>query len=367
MSDSVSGLLRWILAHDTPTKVILTCSHSPAHDPGRFELAVILQGCVSHAPLGLPAQILACGVSRVEYMPCPHDPVGAQRMHAIWQGLTPGLVGEAASAKKHFRHGTVIDLAAVPLPRRVLFGAGSDGPLDLASDDQSRTLAALRSPERARSNLRGGQRPRRGRRHSPARFRMHRVQRVRAGMPSRRAGADGGHGGFRSHVPQSGPDHRAVPLVSGCVRFCPVQAVTPGRPHDLLDVLDGRRELIAHVATRACPRCGSIHPADQGELCSVCRYREGNPFGSQLPPELAHQLPPDIAERLMRPVSRTQQKPAGAKPEENVLPDLATPADPFKPVWRGLIAARLGTQFSRGPGTSASPPYTDSMNLTKAA
>ena len=87
MSDSVSGLLRWILAHDIPPKVILTCSHSPAHDPGRFDLAVVLQGCVSHAPLGLPAQILACGVSRVEYTRCPHDPAGAQRMHAIWQGL----------------------------------------------------------------------------------------------------------------------------------------------------------------------------------------------------------------------------------------------------------------------------------------
>lgn len=307
MSDSVSGLLRWILAHDIPPKVILTCSHSPAHDPGRFDLAVVLQGCVSHAPLGLPAQILACGVSRVEYTQCPHDPAGAQRMHAIWQGLTPGLVGEAEPGKKHFRRGTIIDLAAVPLPRRVLFGAGSDGPLDLASDDQSRTLAALR--------------------YLSERGRIHEV----ANVPEAAAG-------IRLHVSgctacnvcvQACP-HDALELTAAtgdsgvtfhnlvqttercrscqaCVRFCPVQAVTPGRPHDLLDVLDGRRELIAHVATRACPRCGSIHPADQGELCSVCRYREGNPFGSQLPPELARQLPPDIAERLMRPASRTQR------------------------------------------------------------
>ncbi len=47
-----------------------------------------------------------------------------------------------------------------------------------------------------------------------------------------------------------------------------------------------------------------INPDDG--LCSVCSYREKNPFGSQLPPVLAQQLPPELAERLMRPASRMQ-------------------------------------------------------------
>ncbi len=307
MSDSVSGLLRWILAHDTPTKVILTCSHSPALDPGRFELGVILQGCVSHAPLGLPAQILACGVSRVEYMPCTHDPVGAQHTHAMWQRLTPGLVGEAASAKKHFRHGDVIDLAAVPLPRRVLFGAGSEGPLDLTSDDQTRTLAALRHlRERGQisevSNVAG----------AAAGIHLH-VSGCTACNVCVQACPRGALGLTASTGEDGVTLHNLVQTTElcrscqVCVRFCPVQAITPGQQYDLADVLEGKRELIAQVATRSCTRCGSVYPADQGELCSVCRYRESNPFGSQLPPELAQQLPPDIAERLMQPVSRMQQ------------------------------------------------------------
>ena len=43
------------------------------------------------------------------------------------------------------------------------------------------------------------------------------------------------------------------------------------------------------------------------DLCSVCSYRDKNPFGSQLPPELAQQLPPELAERLMRPASQMQR------------------------------------------------------------
>lgn len=116
MCDSVSGLLRWILAHDLPTKVILTCAHARELDPGKSELGVVLQGCIAHAPIGLPAQILACGVSRVEWRPCPENSQGYARMAGIWRGLTPDLVGEVAPGKKHFRHGEVIDLAAVPLP-----------------------------------------------------------------------------------------------------------------------------------------------------------------------------------------------------------------------------------------------------------
>mgnify|MGYP003617237791 FL=1 len=147
------------------------------------------------------------------------------------------------------------------------------------------------------------------------------------------------------------------------MRFCPVQAITAGAQHTFTDVLEGRRDLLTQVITRTCTRCGAVYPSGDGAagsgatgtvnssvtagpalarsgpeqsgivgsdsfagsgqgmsgtssfpslskpddgLCSVCPYREKNPRGSQLPPELAQQLPPELAERLMRPASRMQ-------------------------------------------------------------
>ena len=215
-------------------------------------------------------------------------------------------MGEAVPGKKRFRHGEVIDLAAVPLPRRILFASSDEGPLDLASDDQTRTLAALRYlRERGDiseiANVPG----------AAAGIHLHVsgctacnvcVQACPRGALELTASTS--ENGMTLHqLTQTAELCRSC---QACVRFCPVQAITPGKQHDLSAVLEGERELLARVTTRSCPRCGAVHPADQGELCSVCAYRQSNPFGSQLPPELAKQLPPDIAERLMRPASRTR-------------------------------------------------------------
>lgn len=364
MCDSVSGLLRWILAHDLPTKVILTCAHARELDPGKSELGVVLQGCIAHAPIGLPAQILACGVSRVEWRPCPENSQGYARMAGIWRGLTPGLVGEVAPGKKHFRHGEVIDLAAVPLPRRVLFGAADEGSLNLTDDDQARTIAALR--------------------HLRERGWINDIADVSAAAAGIRLHVSGctackvcvqacPHGALelRASTGTSGQtvhsliqDTERCRSCQACVRFCPVQAITAGAQHTFTDVLEGRRDLLTQVITRTCTRCGAVYPSGDGAagsgatgtvnssvtagpalarsgpeqsgivgsdsfagsgqgmsgtgsfpalinpdddgLCSVCSYREKNPFGSQLPPELAQQLPPELAERLMRPASRMQ-------------------------------------------------------------
>ena len=365
MCDSVSGLLRWILAHDLPTKAILTCAHARELNPAKSELGVVLQGCIAHAPIGLPAQILACGVSRVEWQPCAESPQGYARMARIWCGLTPGLVGEAGPGKKHFRHGEVIDLAAVPGPRRVLFGAADEGPLNLTDDDQARTLAALR--------------------HLRERGWITDIANVSAAAAGIRLHISGctacnvcvqacPHGALELRASTGASGQTAHSLIQdtercrscqACVRFCPVQAITAGAQHNFSDVLEGRRELLTQVITRTCTRCGAVYPSGDGAggsgargnvndsgtagpvltgsgpeqsgivgsnsfagsgqvisgtgsfstltnpdddgLCSVCSYREKNPFGSQLPPELAQQLPPELAERRMRPASRMQR------------------------------------------------------------
>lgn len=115
MCDSVSGLLRWILAHDLPTEGYPDLRARPGTGSWKKRTWGRPAG-MRATPIGLPAQILACGVSRVEWRPCPENSQGYARMAGIWRGLTPGLVGEVAPGKKHFRHGEVIDLAAVPLP-----------------------------------------------------------------------------------------------------------------------------------------------------------------------------------------------------------------------------------------------------------
>ena len=385
MCDSVSGLLRWILAHDLPTKVILTCAHARELDLGKSELGVVLQGCMAYAPIGLPAQILACGVSRVEWQSCAENPQAHARMAGIWCGLTPDLVGEMAPGKKHFRHGDVIDLAAVPLPRRVLFGASDEGPLNLADDDQARTIAALRH-----LHERGWISEIADVSAAAAGIRLHVsgctacnvcVQACPRGALELRA-STGVAGGSGQTVHSLIQDTERCRSCQACVRFCPVQAITAGAQHNFTDVLEGRRELLTQVITRTCTRCGAVYPgsaagsgvagsgtiasgargsgvagsgargnvndsgttgpeltgsgpeqsgivssdsfAGSGQvfsgtgsflklsnpydgLCSVCSYRESNPFGSQLPPELAQQLPPELAERLMRPASQMQR------------------------------------------------------------
>ena len=89
MADSLSGVLRWLEAHDPYRRIIITCPHSPAPDLGHSDLAIVLDSCLAHATLGLSAQLLACGTPRVEYVPCTEHPEEAARKVSLWQALTP--------------------------------------------------------------------------------------------------------------------------------------------------------------------------------------------------------------------------------------------------------------------------------------
>lgn len=304
MADSLSGVLRWLEAHDPYRRIIIACPHSPAPEPGHRDLGIVLDCCIAHAPIGLPAQLLACDAPRVEYVPCPQDPEGASAKVAIWQSLTPNLVLEAPTDKRPRRHGETIAMGAVPLPRRALLGASSGGAVDPSLDDQDRTVTALRYLQ-SRGLI--GEIP---------------------DVPGAGAGIHLSVDGCTAcGVCVNSCPHEALSLTrteqadgttihqlthqadrcracQACVRFCPVQAITPGAQLDLSDVLNERSYPLARVATRVCAHCGSVFPAGQGDLCPVCSFREQNPFGSQIPPELARQLPPDLAERLMRPTSR---------------------------------------------------------------
>lgn len=299
MADSLSGVLRWLGAHDPYRRIIVACPHSPAPEPGHRELGIILDSCLAHATFGLPAQLLACGATRVEYVPCTE----ADQRVRLWQELTPGLVGEVQPGKRSMRHGETINMEAVPLPRRALFGTATHSAINPDDDDQTRTISALRSLYE--------------------RGLIPRIPDIPQGANGIRLSVEGctACGVCVSSCPNHAltltrtqmPDGTTVHQLSqaadlcracgACVRFCPVQAITTGGQMDLQGVLEERVYPLASVSTRICTHCGSVFPAGQGELCPVCSFRDENPFGSRIPPELAKQLPPDIAEKLMRPAS----------------------------------------------------------------
>ena len=304
MADSLSGVLRWLEAHDPYRRIIITCPHSPAPDLGHSDLAIVLDSCLAHATLGLSAQLLACGTPRVEYVPCTEHPEEAARKVSLWQALTPGLVGEFQPSKRSFLHGETIRMEAVPIARRALFGAGSDGPVDPSADDQSRTIAALRYLQERKLIGEVPDIPNAG-----SGIRLSVEGCTACGVcvnscPQQALTLS------RTQTPDGATIHQLSHLADkcracqACVRFCPVQAITPGAQMHLHDALEARTYPLARVATRICKHCGMVFPACQGELCSVCAFRDENPFGSRIPPELARQLPPDIAERLMRPTSQ---------------------------------------------------------------
>ncbi|MGO1944180.1 MAG: 4Fe-4S dicluster domain-containing protein [Ancrocorticia sp.] len=306
MADSLSGVLRWLEAHDPYRRIIIACPHSLAPEPGHRDLGIVLDSCIGHATIGLPAQLLACGTSRVEYVPCSEHPADAASKVSVWEALTPGLILPVQETKHSFRRGETIDMTAVPLPRRALVGAASSGPLDPASDDQTRTVTALRYLQQRGLITEIPDVPGAA---SGIHLTVDRCTACNVCVSScphdalsltRTEMADG------TTVHQLSQHADRCRACQACVRSCPVQAITPGAQFDLSDALEERTYPLTTVSTRTCLRCGSVFPAGQGELCPVCSFRETNPFGSQIPPELARQLPPDIAERLMRPTSRDQ-------------------------------------------------------------
>lgn len=103
MSDDVGALLRWLHAHDLPREVVLACEHSPADRPGRRHQLVVWKGCLSGAPIGVPAQLLALGVERVSVLPCPLNSEGVLAQVRRWQSLTPGLVAVAETKRAIWR------------------------------------------------------------------------------------------------------------------------------------------------------------------------------------------------------------------------------------------------------------------------
>mgnify|MGYP000877794796 CR=1 FL=1 len=304
MPDHIRALLRWVAAHDVPARVVLACKGCQ-FQVRRNTLGVRLDGCVAGMPIDLVAQLLAMGITRIDVLPCPEDTVAAGHTVDTWKGIFPGQVTtmppSRAMVPRFRRQGDVLDLAAVPLPRRVVLGLGGhdDTVVDLSADSPARTLQAL-------SVL---------------------AQEGRATLPDRGPDTDPGSGADAAGVggaplANTGLDLvavgctacgvcvRACPTASlelrvesgvatlthatqscrgtgACLSLCPVQALTSRGAPDVTRVLAEPLAVLAEVETSACERCGAPHPSSEGALCQVCAYRSTHQFGSVVPPGTA--------------------------------------------------------------------------------
>lgn len=281
MSDDVGALLRWLHAHDLPKEVVLACEHSPADRPGRGRQLVVWKGCLSGAPIGVPAQLLALGVERVSVLPCPLNSEGVLAQIRRWQSLTPGLVAVAETKRAIWRGPEPLHLGRIPLPRRALLGLGlrDAQPIPIKADDTTRTLAAIeRLSERGQ---------------------IGRGEGLHARLGGVRLGATGCTAcgvcvqacptGALALRPAAGASElwQRSELCRGeqqCVHLCPIGAMWVQGDMRLGDLLEEPERRLATVASARCARCGGVHPAEEGELCRVCAYRAANPFGSMMPP-----------------------------------------------------------------------------------
>lgn len=305
MADHTRQLLRWLAAHDTPDRVVLLCDDAPLPAVARGTVVVRLLGCLADTGVGLPAQLLASGVGAVEAGPCPSRPDEAAAHVAGWRRVLSERVRPHA-APRRLRRGrpVVLVLGAVPLPRRVLLGLGmrDASPLDLDLDDAARTLVALRllgadtrlaaaRPPTTDGDLPTGPEPTSGPAGPGSAAAALAVDGcVACGVCVRACPHDAlvlEHEGGTSTLRHA---REACRSELECLRLCPAGAFSTSGPVPLADVLTEPLVTLAEVATAACTRCGARHPSDGGSLCPTCRFREGNAFGSSLPPGLAARL-----------------------------------------------------------------------------
>jgi ferredoxin len=238
---------------------------------GASGMTVTLDGCASPGQTEVVvarAGAFLQALGRRETMACAMAPPSARRRGATWP-----ILGENA----------------VPVSRRALFGR-PDG-LELVEPSEnptSRTVAVLRE-------LAGGDRPWTG------------LDGIPTGVPRLTASRCAGSGACARSCPQdaltltrtvlaeAGSDHEAMAQFQltfdaslctdcgQCLQICPESALQRAGEHLWSSLLAGTGASLRVGLTRSCARCGGGH-GRSGDLCAVCAFRSGNPFGSAMPP-----------------------------------------------------------------------------------
>ncbi|MEQ6900098.1 4Fe-4S dicluster domain-containing protein [Nocardioides sp. YIM 152588] len=296
--DHSLALVRWLLGSGAPPLAVLACRHAPAPRVPADAVGVVLPGCLDDLDVGLPAQLLACGVREVRVAPCPEHPAAAEGLARRWSRTLDGVThGDVGAAGRPRRSGTVVALEDGPpvrasVSRRGLLGLarGGEPPFDLSLDEPGRGIAALAA--------------------------LRREGRARASAPSPDTGPSGlpapdgeapvatllvASGCIACGVCVRGCPHDALHLTEPgtragfavlrhrradcrgeqeCIRLCPEDALASIGSLSLLDLAASGDVELTRVETRACARCSTPHPAGEGDLCPTCAYRRAHPFGS---------------------------------------------------------------------------------------
>ncbi len=294
--DLTRGALRWLTSLDPPARVLIACAHAPLGFVPGDAAAIRLDGCVADTPIGLCAQLLACGVPRVGVLACPERPDEAAEQVAGWAAVLPDVAAASPEPepKRRFRKavpGPAYELGRPQVSRRFAFGlaAAQHLPLTLAEEESQRVVAALRLLEE----------------QGRARF-----ARPEAAAPEPAPPEDDGltepgsdavalvasgcvacgvcvracpHDALElSHEPGASILTQVPERCSGeraCVQLCPHDALSVSGPLSLFDLARTPAVELAVVATAACLRCGTRHPAAEGDLCPPCAFRSRNVFG----------------------------------------------------------------------------------------
>ncbi len=337
-SDGIAPLLRWVDRLPEPVDLVLVCAEHQRdvadHRPGAA--VVRLEVCLADLPASASLELVLRG-ARVEARldGCERPGLAARSVDEA-NGLltscarpervavTPSHPGADADVE-----GPVLDVRALPLPRRALLSmsAGASAAAAArpprAATERERMLDALRAltapPPRARPAPGSGS-PR------PARPREPRQRDTldQHPAPSAMLAASGctGCGVCVQSCPMDALRMEGSPADDGrvrvtlrhlpascvdcgeCVARCPHGALESTGRHTWAGLLACLPQFLASEVLRECARCAEPLPSDTtGSLCEVCAFRRANPFGARLPPG----APPGVAPAL------TSGAPAGGE------------------------------------------------------
>lgn len=312
------NLLTWLASVDEwPEAVVLGCEHTEPFAVERSQVGLRIPGCLGQAELALPAQLLACGVTKVLLADCAENPQAVARQRSAWHQLLPDVDPDPAKHPARFRRtGAVFELARPAFSRRSALGLGAPRtlPLDADLDDQFRTVQALRllrdqgrtraaaaaaaavtaeqaAPESTPPAL-GAERSGAGQigAEQSVAVELRAVGCTACGVCVRACAHQAlslTHDGERTRLSHNTDLCRAD---QNCVRLCPESALSAIRELSVTDLADRGAVELAAMDTRVCSRCGDRHADTRSDLCPPCRSRSENAFGSQLPPALQARL-----------------------------------------------------------------------------
>lgn len=292
--DRTRALLRWLGTIDLPQVAVLVCADAELPPLPQGAVGIHLPGCVSDVGVGLPAQVLAFGVPRVEVATCPKgDEVAAARVHA-WSAVLDGVAERTEAPRRPRRRGgPVFDLARPTVSRRMLFGAGVLGGFgpDAGLSEQEREVAALRIlSESGRARLSDV---------TPAtspRAETEPDDDACVAISLRATGCDAcgvcaracPTGALRLTADDSGSVLVHLPARCQtdrrCIDLCPQRALTVTGSLTLAQIAESGPVELARIETARCDRCHAPHPSSEGPLCRACSFRRAHAFGSSARP-----------------------------------------------------------------------------------